>query len=129
MRKVVIGEGDEVCSRCKGHGNEVEEEEDGFTVNSCSKCHGKGKLDWVTNAMGTPPAQPNPTYYGTFAMINPEPNRIHTSDGKLVIGGDLLEIEAKTIKITDEALESLTDSIERKLKERENDAARFKFNP
>ena len=42
---MMLNEGEVKCGRCNGTGKR----ERRFT---CPKCLGKGKLDWVTNAMG-----------------------------------------------------------------------------
>lgn len=42
---MILNEGEVVCDECNGKGNEG-------TLWTCAKCDGKGKLDWVTNAMG-----------------------------------------------------------------------------
>ncbi len=48
---LILEEGEEICSSCKGSGCHQ-------TLNTlastCMKCNGKGKLDWISNAMGVP---------------------------------------------------------------------------
>ena len=42
---MILNEGEVKCDKCNGTGTVWR----GFT---CQKCYGKGKLDWVSNAMG-----------------------------------------------------------------------------
>lgn len=44
-----LKEGEIICPKCKG--KYCIENEEG-PIGTCNKCHGKGKLDWVSNAMG-----------------------------------------------------------------------------
>jgi hypothetical protein len=45
----MLNEGEVICDKCNGTGFW---EEHGLRGQQCYKCLGKGKLDWVTNAMG-----------------------------------------------------------------------------
>jgi len=40
----MLNEGEVICSKCNGSKN--------YENNICPYCIGKGKVDWVTNAMG-----------------------------------------------------------------------------
>jgi hypothetical protein len=51
MYTVEAEDGEVLCPKCDGH--MCIENEDG-AIGTCSKCWGKGKLDWVTNAMTSP---------------------------------------------------------------------------
>jgi len=41
---MILNDGEVICDKC----NDI-----GYIKNLCPKCMGKGKLDWVTNAMGS----------------------------------------------------------------------------
>jgi len=44
--------GYEVCKKCEGTGAVAKKLHfDGITTVDCPKCHGAGKIDWITNAM------------------------------------------------------------------------------
>ena len=44
---MILNEGEVICDKCNGTGGQT------HTFSGiCYKCLGKGKLDWVTNAMG-----------------------------------------------------------------------------
>jgi RecJ-like exonuclease len=43
-----LKEGEVICSDCDGHGSYRIR----MRTHICSKCNGKGKMDWVSNVMG-----------------------------------------------------------------------------
>lgn len=47
MKDIELNEGEELCPVCEGEGF--------FTVGWCTKCQGKGKLDWVEKIVGVKP--------------------------------------------------------------------------
>lgn len=45
-----LNEGEKICEMCGGEGEVIGDYPYGQT---CSECNGKGKVDWVTKAMGS----------------------------------------------------------------------------
>ncbi len=143
MQRLVVKGEDVLCSNCEGHGNTLEETKYGFNRENCTKCHGAGKLDWVTNAMGAPDPPEYPQDTSTVMSIASYPSHSHGSSNNTSIGytpnytvgsdgetirsssdslkieSEYLELSARHLELTDEVLESLADQIEQKLKERE----------
>jgi hypothetical protein len=60
INNIELNEGEVICSACKGRGIITGKGFDDMT-SICEKCNGHGKVDWVTNAMGTPKRK----FYGT----------------------------------------------------------------
>ena len=53
MKKVKLEEGEVICSKCEGERRiSISNEYYSSYIITCPKCHGIGKLDWVSNAMG-----------------------------------------------------------------------------
>jgi len=50
-KDTILNEGDEFCPRCKGSGIQSDP-----SPRYCKKCLGKGKLDWIEQAMGVNPS-------------------------------------------------------------------------
>lgn len=98
---MILNEGEVICDKCNGKGTIW----DGFKCKSCcSKCLGKGKLDWVTNAMGGR-RKPFVAKWGTSSMSSiSSSNKIEDKFVKLM---------AREIakKVDEEILASLSDPI------------------
>ncbi len=48
---VDLEEGEVICPKCNGSGSEPKIH-DRIVAGKCSKCFGKGKLDWIENIVG-----------------------------------------------------------------------------
>lgn len=51
---MILEEGEEICSSCKGRGYHPSKQDWNTMASTCQKCNGAGKVDWITNAMGVP---------------------------------------------------------------------------
>jgi len=58
LRKdIILNEGEEYCPKCNGGGLHVDiKTTKWLTYSRCKKCLGKGKLDWIEQAMGVNPS-------------------------------------------------------------------------
>jgi hypothetical protein len=88
---MILNEGEVICDKCNGTGTRWR----GFT---CQKCYGKGKLDWVSNAMGRqnvelwyPPAgmnrekiTPDIIYFDYIDLLNPSKPVNNLADTKII---------------------------------------------
>lgn len=55
--EIILEEGELICSSCGGRGYHPSAQQWNTVASTCRKCGGDGKVDWVTNAMGTPKGQ------------------------------------------------------------------------
>ncbi len=123
MENLKLEEGEVICSKCEGRGCSPFVDKQ-YAQETCSKCNGEGKLDWISNAMVKKPIP----QAGTFTISNPTWNKI-SAQGSLIIETDSLELDVKKVEMSDEALESLVDVIEKKLSERKKHSAILKTHP
>ncbi len=121
--KTKLEEGEVMCSKCEGRGCTPFVDKQ-TCQEVCSKCNGEGKLDWISNAMVKKPIP----QASSFTISNPTWNTI-TAQGPLTIEAESLEFAVKKIEMSDEALESLVDVIEKKLSERKKHSAILKTHP
>ena len=80
---MILNEGEVKCKKCDGTGRLTKNHhsEDVIVVD-CQKCHGKGKIDWVSNAMSS--IKTNELFHvGTqIASYNPSHDISFFPDGK-----------------------------------------------
>lgn len=50
QKEIDLEEGEMVCTMCNGWGKVYHKHDDG--IFQCSRCRGRGKLDWVENIVG-----------------------------------------------------------------------------
>jgi hypothetical protein len=77
-----LNPGEVICDECEG--GRFRYDLDNYDIgkyNTCPKCHGIGKLDWVENVVG----KKEPTYPGDAiigdAYVNSNSNKIFVYDG------------------------------------------------
>jgi hypothetical protein len=81
---IVLNEGEMICDKCEGTG-----EGDSNWV-KCKKCLGKGKVDWVENAMGAKPTKdPHFITIDSSSMVGTYSANLSLSSGKDMKIGEL----------------------------------------
>ena len=101
MRKIKLEEGEVICSRCKGEGCTPFVDYQS-AQNTCPKCWGEGKLDWISNAMGE---RPKPNYNENIFIGYKAGYNVTTGSHNIAIGykaGYNLTTENDLICIGDE---------------------------
>ena len=63
---LILEEGEEICSSCKGLGYHPSKQDWNTLAETCQKCNGARKVDWITNAMGVPKRE----YMGSSSYVH-----------------------------------------------------------
>ena len=87
-RSIDLNEDEVICSECEGRGYTPKVQKFDTMASTCAKCKGKGKVDWVTNAMVTPEEIPmTGNYYISNLEIETIFNNIQNSESPIISSG------------------------------------------
>lgn len=97
---MILEEGEEVCSSCKGRGYHPSKQDWNTMASTCQKCNGEGKVDWISNAMGIPKRHYNHAsssyFYGTsgnMGLNGKRPMPVSVAPGAMYVDGNTNKIQ------------------------------------